>query len=854
MRLFPSSLVVFASVAFAATGPVDFNRDVQPILSENCYHCHGPDGKKREADLRLDRKDGPEGAYRTKDDVTVIKPGDSMHSDAILRVFSTDKDDVMPPPKSNRSLTEAQKQTLKRWVEEGAKWGAHWAFVRPKRPAVPTIQGAINPIDAFVRERLAKENLPPAPEADKARLIRRVTLDLTGLPPTPEEVDAFLADASPQAYEKVVDRLLASLRYGERWCWDWLDASRYADTNGYQGDPERTMWPWRDWAVKAINENMPYDRFTIWQLAGDLLPDATNEQKLATGFNRNHMMNGEGGRIAEESRVENVFDRVETLSTVWLGLTLGCSKCHDHKFDPFTMRDYFALYDFFNQTSETGQGRGGQAVPALDMSTSAELERSKQAEQRVAKMAAEVDALELKKFPRPEGKPLSESDAINLPGNLPATLAKTEPKKRGVDALLEAVAYFKDLDADYSAVLNKLLKAVRERDAAAKNVTRVMIMDTMKEPRPTFILTKGAYDKPTEEKVTAGTPASLPAMSTDAPRNRLGLAQWLVSPENPLTARVTVNRFWQAFFGTGLVKTVDDFGAQGEKPSHPELLDWLAVQFVESGWDVKALHKLIVMSATYRQTSAVRSHESGISQQTAEPAAAASLTPASRSLPPAYELDPENRLLARGPRFRLPSWMIRDQALAVSGLLVDKAGGPAVMPYQPEGIWEEATFGKKSYKQDHGEALYRRSLYTFWRRIVGPTMFFDNTSRQTCYVRAIRTNTPLHALTTLNDITYVEAARALAQRVMLAERDDTARLRLLYKLTVARAIRPEESTLLLARLATLKTQLAADAEATQKLLTVGESKRDEALPPAEHAAWASLCQLVLNLDETLTKD
>ncbi len=827
MRLFPASLIAFGSVAFAAAAPIDFNHDVQPILSENCYHCHGPDAKKREADLRLDRKDGPQGAYRTKDDVTVIKPGDSAHSDAIARIFSADKDDVMPPPKSNRSLNDAQKQTLKRWVEEGAKWGEHWAFVPPKRSEVPKIEGALNPIDAFVRDRLAKENLSPAPEADKARLIRRVTLDLTGLPPTLQEVDAFVSDSSPQAYQKVVDRLLASPRYGERWCWDWLDASRYADTNGYQGDPERTMWPWRDWVVRAINENMPYDRFTIWQLAGDLLPGATNEQKLATGFNRNHMMNGEGGRIAEESRVENVFDRVETVSTIWLGLTFGCSKCHDHKFDPLTMRDYFALYDFFNQTSETGQGRGGQAAPALDMSTPDEVERSKQAEERVTKMAAEVDAFELKKFPRPDGKPLAESDAINLPGNLPATLAKTEPKKRGVDALLEAIAYFKDHDADYSAVLNKLLKAVRERDAAAKNVTRVMIMDTLKEPRPTFILTKGAYDKPTEEKVTAGTPASLPAMEASSPRNRLGLAQWLVSPQNPLTARVTVNRFWQAFFGTGLVKTVEDFGVQGEKPSHPELLDWLAALFMESGWDVKALHRLIVTSATYRQSSHVTGE--------------------------LFERDPENRLLARGPRFRLPSWMLRDQALAASGLLVEKAGGPAVMPYQPEGIWEEATFGKKSYKQDHGEALYRRSLYTFWRRIVGPTMFFDNTSRQTCYVRAIRTNTPLHALTTLNDTTFVEAAHALAQRVMLAERDDTARLRLLYRLTVTRDIRPEENTLLLARLATLKAQFAGDAEAARKLLTVGESKRDPSLPAAEHAAWASLCQLVLNLDEALSK-
>ncbi len=741
-RLLSPILSTFCVAASAAAAPLDFNRDVQPILSENCYHCHGQDAKAREAGLRLDRK---EGAYRTLDGITVVKPGDPSNSDLIVRIFTDDKHDVMPPPKSHRSLTEAQKQLLKRWVEEGAPWGDHWAFVAPKRPAVPEGDGT-NAIDAFVRQRLAQEKLQLAHEAPKERLIRRVTFDLTGLPPTPEEVQAFAQDAAPDAYAKMVDRLLASPRYGERWCWDWLDAGRYADTNGYQGDPERTMWPWRDWVTKAINDNMPYDQFTVWQIAGDLLPGATKEQKIATGFHRNHMINGEGGRIPEETRVENVFDRVETTATVWMGLTIGCCRCHDHKFDPFSLKDYFGLYDFFNQTSETGQIRGGQAEPALDMSTSAEVERKTKAQEKVDEVAREVEAFELVKFPRAEGQTLADSEAINLPGNLPATLAKAAPKQRGVDALLEAIAYFKDKDAEYTKVLERLLKTVRAREAATKSITRVMIMDTLPKPRETFTLVKGAYDKPTADKVTAATPESLPPMPTDAPRDRLGLARWLVARENPLTARVTVNRFWQSFFGTGLVKTVDDFGVQGEKASHPELLDWLAVQFMESGWDVKALHKLIVTSATYRQDSAVT--------------------------PQLYERDPENRLLARGPRFRLPSWMIRDQALAAAGLLVEKPGGPAVMPYQPEGIWEEATFGKKSYKQDHGEALYRRSLYIFWRRIVGPTMFFDNASRQTCYIRAIRTNTPLHALTTLNDTTYVEAARAMAERALKTHAGD----------------------------------------------------------------------------------
>lgn len=826
---FSPALIVLLLAARLSAAPVDFNRDVQPILSENCYHCHGQDANKREAGLRLDRK---EGAYRTKDGVTTVKPGDPDGSELIVRIFSTDKEDVMPPPKSHRELTLPQKELLKRWVQEGAPWAEHWAFIAPKLPAVPaTPQGmsAINEIDRFVLSRLAAEKLSPAPEAPREKLIRRVTLDLTGLPPTLEEVDAFLKDVAPDAYECVVDRLLASPRYGERWCWDWLDAARYADTNGYQGDPERTMWPWRDWVTSALNSNLPYDQFTIWQMAGDLLPKPRTEQVLATGFNRNHMMNGEGGRIAEESRVENVFDRVETTATVWLGLTIGCCRCHDHKFDPFTLKDYFGFYDFFNQTSESGQGRGGQAGPALDMSTPEETARLKAADQKVEERAKQVEAYEVTKFPREEGKPLTESEAAKLPGNLPKYIAQTEPRKRSVDALLEAVGYFKELDPAYTKVLEGLLKDVRARDAAARNITRVMVMDTLPKPRDTFMLVKGAYDKATDVKVTAHTPEILPPMRAGAPANRLALAQWLVSPANPLTARVTVNRFWQAFFGTGLVKTVEDFGVQGEKPSHPELLDWLAVQFAETThWDVKALHKLIVMSATYRQDSAV--------------------TPA------LHERDPENRLLARGPRFRLPSWMIRDQALAVSGLLSGKIGGPAVMPYQPEGIWEEATFGKKSYKQDHGEALYRRSLYTFWRRIVGPTMFFDNAARQTCYVRAIRTNTPLHALVTLNDLTYVEAARMLAERVLhFGGEDDWESLSYAFRLAAARYPTPEEGAVLSARLVKLRQTYQGDESAAKSLLSVGEAKRDESLDLSEHAAWTGVCLLLLNLDEVLTK-
>lgn len=828
MRVLPAAVVFLSASSAVLAAALDFSRDVQPILSENCFHCHGPDANERKGGLRLDvEKD----AKALKDGVSAISPGNSHASTLIERIFSTDPDEVMPTPKSNRKLSEAQKRTLKQWIEEGAQWGRHWAFERVRRPPVPQ-NGGRHPIDALVRAKLEEKGMKPAPQAGPQTLLRRLALDLTGLPPTPAEMRAFVAAEGPplsQRYLAEVERLLASPRFGERWAWDWLDAARYADTNGYQGDPERTMWPWRDWVVRAINANMPYDQFTLWQLAGDLLPNATVEQRLASGFNRNHMINGEGGRIAEETRVENVMDRVETTSTVWLGLTMGCSKCHDHKFDPLTMRDYYALYDVFNQTSEDGKGRSGQALPNMDMSTPAELERVKKANEKVAAIAKEVEAFELKKFPRPARRPLTESDAAKLPGNLPNYIASTEPKNRGVDPLLEAVSYFKDKDPAYAKLLQRALSAAREKAAAGNGVTKVMVMDTLPQARETFVLDKGAYDKPLTTKVSFDVPASLPPLAKDAPRNRLGLAQWLVRRDHPLTARVTVNRFWQAFFGVGLVKTAEDFGVQGESPPQQELLDWLAAEFMESGWDVKALMRLIVTSETYQQSS--------------------------RFAPGMAEADPENRFLARGPRFRLPSWMIRDQALHVSGLLKDQAGGPSVKPYQPEGIWEEATFGKKSYVQDHGDALYRRTLYTFWRRIVGPTSLFDNSARQVCVVKATRTNTPLHALVTLNDSTYVEAARALAQKVLLANpRDEVAALTQAFQWVACRTPTRPEFGLLKAQLDKLRAQQASDPAAAARLLAVGEAKRDESVDPARHAAWAGLCLMLLNLDEVVTKE
>lgn len=816
----------FANGAGAAE-PLSFSRDVLPILSDRCFHCHGPDPKHREADLRLDVREAAieHGA---------LVPGKSSASELVRRIVSSDPDELMPPPASNRSLSPAEREVLKRWVDEGAPWGKHWAFEPPVRPPVPQVAMSHwprNPIDVFILARLEREKLRPSPEASKETLLRRVYLDLVGLPPTPEEVDAFLLDNAPDAYERVADRLLASPRYGERWAWEWLDAARYADSNGYQGDPERTMWPWRDWVVSAVNTNMPYDRFTIEQLAGDLMPDDALGPKIATGFNRNHMFNGEGGRIAEETRVENVMDRAETVGTVWLGLTIGCARCHDHKYDPFTNRDYYSFYAYFNNTSETGGasggGRSGQITPVLDFTTEAERQRIAALRAEVVKAGESVAQEELTVFPRKPGEKTADSPAAKqLSEKIVANLNKP-PHEREKDARIELADKFKTSQPKYGKLLAELNGAISRSESAQNAVPRVMVMDDMPKPRETFMLDKGAYDKPLG-KVEPLLPASLPALPKGASNNRLGLAQWLVDPEHPLTARVTVNRYWQSIFGVGLVKTAEDFGVQGERPSHPELLDWLACEFRDSKWDVKRLLRLIVTSSAYRQSSKVS--------------------------PSLWERDPDNRLLARGPRFRLPSWLIRDQALAAGGLLVEKLGGPPVKPYQPEGIWEEATFGKKSYVQDHGEALYRRSLYIFWRRIVGPTMFFDTAARQTCTVKQVRTNTPLHALTTLNDVTFVEAARALAQRSLQSSAGgDESRIERAFRLATSRRPTVAEMQVLAASLGKLRAKYSADRSAAEQLLKVGESPSDDKLDTTEHAALTALALMILNLDETLTK-
>ena len=758
------------------TAKIEFNRDIRPILSDACFHCHGPDKNTRKAGLRLDLRE--EALKTTESGELPIVPGQPGKSELVLRILADDRDERMPPPKAHKVLTIAQKEMLRRWIAQGAEYQLHWAYLPIQRPPVP--RSGSHPVDAFVRQRLAAENLQASAEADKATLIRRVTLDLIGLPPTPAEVDAFVNDATPEAYERTVDRLLASPHFGERMAVDWLDGARFADTNGYQVDRDRTLYAWRDWVIRAFNENQRFDQFTIEQIAGDLLPNATLDQRIATGFNRNHMINEEGGVTPEEFMAEYTADRVETTATVWLAQTFNCTRCHDHKFDPFTQRDFYSLKAFFHNVSE--KGAGDYSKPA------------------------NVSSPPFLSLPTPD-----------VASRIAATKA-------------EIVQARQDQSPAAKDHLTKLTKSLSDLE---KTIPVTLVMDE-DQPRDTFILRRGVFDQP-GEKVTATTPAALPPMRVDSPRNRLGLAYWLIDPANPLPARVTVNRFWQMLFGTDLVRTAEDFGSQGEPPSHPELIDWLAAEFISSGWDMKAMLRLLVTSATYRQSS--------------------KLTPA------ALERDPDNRLLARGPRFRLQAEFVRDQALAASGLLVGKIGGPSVKPYHPPGLYEQVVSQRDNpaatYTQGKGEDLHRRSLYTYWKRSVpNPAMLlFDAPFRETCTLRRPRTNTPLQALNLLNDPTYVEAARQLAQRMML-EGGATIESRLTYgfRLITARVPRPAEMTILQAALARSLREFQADPTGAASLLKIGEAKTDATLNVAELGAYTALASTMLNLDETVTKE
>jgi hypothetical protein len=1033
-----------------AEAPIRFDRDIRPILSNNCFQCHGPDEQARETDFHFDTE---EGAFLVGG---IIVPGSAETSQLYKRITTTDLRDRMPPVDSGYKLSDQQVQLLRRWIDEGAKWSTHWAYAAPKRPDLPAVRRAAwarNPIDQFILARLEREGLQPSGEADKATLLRRVTYDLTGLPPTPAEVDAFVNDRSPDAYERRVDALLASPRYGERMAMPWLDAARYGDSHGYHIDSVRAMWPWRDWVIAAFNRNMPFDQFTVEQIAGDLLPNATREQKIATGFNRNHMINFEGGAIAEEYQVEYVMDRVDATSSVFMGLTMGCARCHTHKFDPITHKEFYQFYAFFNNVPERGlDGRTGNADPVLALPTPDQQRRLDElnaaikttsralADDLVAPVQAEWEAAVAKasaplvtdgvtahytldnSFADQSGRyqdgrmltgdPTFEAGRLGravsfdgdtevtfgdvgafdrsnpfsiamwvrgrgkLPmavlqridsgpagrrgyeigfddvvlagvqrwaGKLVVTLAsdgaeraiqvRTRDRLRygdwshvavtwdgsgraaglrvyvngesvDVDVLRDALgttiaaaaplrvghkatgpAYLGSLDdlRLYSRALtagevaelglhgvpkaiisglygkrtpaeaNEIreyflthaapdpLRAARrerarleaERQALQTEIPTTMVMAEMDKPRETFILARGDYRNKTE-KVEPDVPSMLPPLAKGAPRNRLTLAKWLVDPGHPLTARVAVNRFWQMYFGIGLVKTQEDFGVQGEPPSHPELLDWLATEFVRTGWNVKAMQRLIVTSATYRQAAVV--------------------TPALR------EKDPENRLLARAPRLRLPAEMIRDTALAASGLLNGEIGGPSVFPYQPPGLWEEMAFGEgftvQSYVQSHGKDLYRRGLYTFWKRTVPPASLatFDAPDREKCTARRAQTNTPLQALALLNDPTYVEAARGLAERTAL-EAGASADARITHAFRLATARRPSAREVSVLR-GLYQTQLASyrrNRPAAEALVGVGESPRRTRMDAAELAAWTMVASTILNLDETITR-
>jgi len=1061
------TVIAFASLAIgvvsaswrpvSATPPVkiEFNRDIRPILSK-CMLCHGPDSGEGANGLRLDKRET--ALKKLADGKNAIVPGSPDASELIRRINAEDESVRMPPPETHKTLSAEEKQLLAQWIREGAEYKEHWAFVRPVRPNPPAVKNGRwvrNPIDRFVLAKLEEHGLQPEREADPATLLRRVSLDLTGLPPTPAEVDAFLSDKSPNAYEKAVDSFLASPRFGERMAMDWMDYSRYADSNGYQADYERFQSRWRDWVIRAFNENKPYDQFTVEQIAGDLIPNATTDQKLATAFNRNHRINTEGGVIAEEWRVETIVDRVETTTAVWLGLTAGCARCHDHKYDPFKQKDFYRFFAYFNNVPESGSGEErpinhpptmkapnaeeaaqmaqlSSQASTLDawMTARAKLNAGKAAAWTLAQPLPEIkeglvarigfqppkgtakpgpyflsanigrgvfeseEAAAFKvdgevKFepgratgavvtsdkgfldlgnlgdyerdkafsygawirPGPNGgSPISRMETNNghrgweisvfnnrpqahLINNWPSNGAKIAAKqpipvgewthvfvtydgsskaagmklyvngkladvnvendslkdtiKTGVstkigrrttseifNGAVDDFALFDreltakeverlasthpatpllaipvksrtpeqaselarlwslDFDAEFRKSDGEARAAKKKRDELDASIPAVMVMQEMPKPRDCFVLIRGQYDKP-GEKVEAGLPAFLPPMPANVPNNRLGLAEWIVSPENPLTARVTVNRYWERLFGHGLCDTVEDFGTRAEFPSHPELLDWLATEFVRLKWDQKAMLKTIVTSATYRQASRVT---------------AAKLSK-----------DPLNRFLSRGPRLRLPGEVIRDQALFAAGLLNSEIGGPSVRPVMPDGVWDETNFygNLRNYRPAMNSERWRRSLYTIWKRTAAPPnmLLFDVPSRETCRVRRSRTDTPLQALTLLNDETYVEAARALGQR-MMREGGTSPESRLAYgfKCLLSRAPTAEEMKFLLAGFDRRLAAFRREPESARKLLEVGIWPREKTLDTAELAAYTVSASTMLNLDEAVTKE
>ncbi|EON76498.1 hypothetical protein ADIS_2948 [Lunatimonas lonarensis] len=760
---------------------MSYNLHIRPILSENCFACHGPDANKREAGLRLDAPEDAFSALKESPGKYAWVPGSPNSSEAYLRMIHKDPMELMPPPESNLKLTEREIRLIEKWIRQGVRYEPHWAFVPPHKSTLPAVKNQSWPkqeLDYFVLEKIEKNRLKPNNEADPAQLLRRVTLDLTGLPPTVEEMRNFLKDPSSEKYEQVVDRLLASQAYGEKMAVHWMDVARYADSHGYQDDYYRTQWPWRDWVIHAFNKNLSYETFVTWQLAGDLIPDATKETQLATAFNRNHKITEESGAIDEEYRVEYVVDRTNTLGMAFLGITLECAQCHDHKYDPISQKEYFQLYAFFNQVAEWGIE---EASPGFSRKSPAKYPMMEITDEDIAGILS----------------------FVNRPDSITMATALIGDVKTG---------------ANHKALLSEI------------GHLRVSVMGDLDTLRQTYILERGEYEAH-GDPVSPGTPEALLSFG-DYPENRLGLANWLFDRDNPLTARVFVNRMWMQFFGEGLVDTPGDFGMQGSLPSHPELLDWLAVSFMDTGWDIKALVKSMVMSSTYRQSSVVTEEK--------------------------LRKDPENRLLSRFPRMRLPAEHIRDVVLASSGLLVPEIGGPSVKPYQPPGLWELATSGRgnlASYQQDSLDRLYRRGLYTFVKRTVPPPsmILFDASNRDVCEIERTRTNTPLQALVMLNDPTVLEASRALAATLLRRNLAVEEALNLAFLKIVGREPSKEELAVLVGFHQELLRVLGSDPAAAEQLLEVGDSPVASDLPVIDQAAMMQVIHTLYNMEETITK-
>jgi hypothetical protein len=842
--------LAFAPVFAAGPKRINYSRDIRPILSNSCYKCHGPDEKERKGGLRLDTK---QGAYAKLEsgDVAVV-PGSSAKSALWQRLTAADRDVRMPPPDSGKTISGEQIELIKRWIDEGGEFHGHWSFLPPQHlpaPAIKQANLARNLIDRFVIARLEDEGLAPSAPADKATLIRRVTLDLTGLPPTLEEVDRFLADNSPNAYAKLVDRLLDSPQYGENMTRYWLDAARYGDTHGMHLDNERSIWPYRDWLIRSFNSNQAFDRFAVEQLAGDLLPNRTLDQQVATGFSRCNVTTGEGGAIDEEFYCRYAVDRVSTTGTVFLGLTLGCCVCHDHKFDPITQREFYQFFGYFGSLTERPMdGNVSLPPPVLRLGSPKDEEKIDKIRTEIASIEAVIEKqLEPFNEPKVDDPALTASllawqkEAAKNAGSLPDGVRRAlgVPEKKRTDAQKRRLRYhyvqyaFKGSRAVFDPLNAQLADAQKQLASAKMTTASTLVMQDMPKPRDIFVLVRGAYDHK-GDKVLPDVPRAIgPHLPKDAPRNRLSLANWIVDTRNPLTARVTVNRFWQQYFGTGIVKTAEDFGAQGEWPTHPELLDWLATEFVNSSWNVKHLQRLIVTSATYQQSSHV--------------------TPALEAR------DPENRLLARGPRFRLDAEAVRDTALAVSGLLVETVGGKSVKPYQPPGLWEAISYTSSNtarFMKDQGDALYRRTMYTFWKRTSPPPALitFDAPSREECTVRRGRTNTPLQALVLMNDEQYVEASRHLAARI-IHHGGSTPKDRIVYafRLATSRVPTADELGILLRLYDQQRAVFAKNLDAAEHLIRVGDSPPDSTIDARELATWSLVANVILNLDETVTK-